>query len=83
MVIDGLQQAGDESTVHLDGKSDDLSGARTNPPTSDGTAQRVRHYERWYDSPRDRKGSPRPLSDFGTGRRQAENRDWITSLSRG
>ena len=26
MVIDGLQQAGVESTVHLDGKSDDLSG---------------------------------------------------------
>ena len=31
------------------------------------------------NSPRDRKRSPRPPSDFGVGRRLAENRDWITS----
>jgi hypothetical protein len=33
--------------------------------------------------PRDRKRSLRPPSDFGVGRRQVENRDWITSPFRG
>ena len=46
MVIDGLQQAGAESTVHLDGQSDDLSVTRTESDDERfGKAPRVRHYE--------------------------------------
>jgi hypothetical protein len=33
--------------------------------------------------PRDRKRNPRPPSDFGAGRRQVKNRDWITSPKAG
>ena len=40
MVIDGLQRAGAESTVHLDGQSDDLSGPAQNPSTSDSGRRR-------------------------------------------